>query len=59
MEVIYGFHYGQSIRIKTGPLAGIEGQFVQLKGKEYLAIYINILGQTVLSEINCCDIEPC
>lgn len=59
LEVICGFHNGQPARIKTGPLAGMEGQFVQLKGKDHLAIYIKILGQTVLSEINCCDIEPC
>jgi transcription antitermination factor NusG len=59
LEVIYGFNNGQPIKIKTGPLAGIEGLFVQFKGKEHLAIYINILGQTVLSEINYCDIESC
>lgn len=58
LEVVSGFQHGQPVRIKAGPMRGVEGYFVQVKGKDHLACHINILGQTVLVEVNYCDIEP-
>ncbi|MHC4464071.1 MAG: UpxY family transcription antiterminator [Planctomycetota bacterium] len=58
LEVVRGLHDGQPVRIKAGPFRGIEGYFVQVKGKDRLACHIHILGQTMLAEVNCCDVEP-
>ena len=59
LKVVCGFQSGQPIRIKSGPLQGMEGSFVQMKGKDHLAVYLKILGQTVLAEVNYYDVEPC
>lgn len=58
LEVVRGFHNGQPVKVKAGPLRGTEGYFVQMKGKHRLACHINVLGQTVLAEVNCCNVEP-
>lgn len=59
LEVIQGFQHGQHVRVKAGLLQGVEGNFVQIRGQDRLACYINILGQTILAEVNCCDVEQC
>jgi transcription antitermination factor NusG len=58
VKVVCGFHRGQPVRVKGGPLQGIEGCFVQIRGEDVLAVHINILGQTVLTEVDYCDVEP-
>lgn len=57
LEVVCGLHEGRPVRVKAGPFRGMEGYFVQMKGKDRLACHISILGQTVLAEVNCCDVE--
>jgi len=59
LNVVCGFQNGQLVRVKAGPLCGTEGRLVRMKGQDHLAVNISILGQTVLAEVNCCDVEPC
>ncbi|MHC4739493.1 MAG: UpxY family transcription antiterminator [Planctomycetota bacterium] len=57
LKVLCGFQRGQPVRIKAGPLRGMEGYFVRMKGQYHLAVNITILGQAVLTEVNYCDVE--
>lgn len=59
LKVMSGFQNGQPVKIKTGPLQDIEGTVFRMKGKTLLAINICLLGQTVLAELNCRNVEPC
>ncbi len=59
LKVLCGFQRGQPVRIKAGPLRGMEGYFVRMKAKYHLAVNIKILGQAVLTEVNYCDVEAC
>jgi len=59
LKVVCGFQRGQPVRVKAGPLRGMEGCFVLMKGRDHLAVNISILGQSILAEINYCDVEPC
>lgn len=58
LKVVRGFYKGQKVEIKSGPLQGMVGEYVQTRVGRYLAIHINILGQTVLVELEPCDIQP-
>ena len=57
LQVVCDFVKGQTVRIKSGSLAGIEGQFVRQEGRDCLAIHIDILGQTILVVVNSCDVQ--
>ena len=59
LKTVCGFQTGQPVIVKAGSLEGMKGHFVQMKGKDHLAVYIDILGQAVLSEVNYCDVKPC
>jgi len=54
-----GFQEGQAVRIVSGPLQGAEGIFVRTNGKNCLAVHIELLGQSVLAEVDENNIEPC
>ncbi len=43
---------GQWVRVIDGPLEGVEGQVVKQLGKLRLAVNVDILGQSVLAEVN-------
>lgn len=53
------YHEGDRVRITTGPLEGMEGTFVRIDGKHHLAIRIEILGQTVLTVVDCAIVQKC
>ena len=57
LKIVCGFRTGQPVIVKAGPLEGMKGYFVQMKSKDHLAVYIDILGRTVLAEVNYCDVE--
>lgn len=57
LKITCSFQSGELVRIKAGPLRGSEGSFVRIKGRDHLAVNIHILGQTVLAEVNYCDVE--
>ncbi len=58
IKVFSEFQSGQSVRVKAGPLRGSQGCFVRMKGKDHLAVNITLLGQSILAEVNSCDVEP-
>ena len=58
LEVIYGLCRGQQIKIKSGPLKGMIGKYLQRQNGRFLAIHISMLGRTVLAMLNPCDVQP-
>ena len=55
------YHYlkqGQRVRIKWGPLAGVEGVLVQKRGQQMLVLAIDILQQGASVRIDAADVEP-
>ncbi len=55
------YHYlkqGQRVRIKWGPLAGVEGILVQKRGQQMLVLAIDILQQGASVKIDAADVEP-
>lgn len=51
-EQCNGIKIGAWVRVVGGPLLGVEGQIVQQLGKMRLAINVDILGQSVLAEVD-------
>ncbi len=51
-EQYNGIKIGEWVRVVGGPLLGVEGQIVQQLGKTRLAINVDILGQSVLAEVD-------
>lgn len=47
---------GAWVRVKRGPLKGVEGYLVRLKGQSRLVISVNILSQSVATEVDCSDV---
>jgi len=48
IDVVNGFLPGDRVQIKSGPLAGFEGNIVDHRGKKWLEIYIEVLAQSIL-----------
>ncbi|MDP2276587.1 MAG: antitermination protein NusG, partial [Nitrospirota bacterium] len=48
---------GQRVRIKMGPLAGVEGVLVERKGQHLLVLSVDILRQGVSLKIDASDVE--
>jgi len=48
---------GASVRVKAGPLQGIEGLLVQFKNRNRLLLSLNLLARSVATEIDLCDVE--
>ena len=51
-------HEGQLVRIKSGPLAGIEGRLVQKTDRSLLVLSIDIIRQSTSVTIDAADVEP-
>ncbi|MBV9770833.1 MAG: UpxY family transcription antiterminator [Bryobacterales bacterium] len=49
---------GQAVLIERGPLSGIEGILVEIKGKVRLVVSIELLQRSVSAEIERCSIRP-
>lgn len=49
---------GRSIRVKTGPLKGVEGVLIERKGNYKLVIRIDLLQKGAAAEVSIADIEP-
>ena len=49
---------GAWIRVRRGPLTGVEGRLVQIKSQTRLVLSINLLSRSVATEVDACDIEP-
>jgi transcription antitermination factor NusG len=48
---------GAWVRVKRGPLKGVEGYFVRLRNQSRLVISVNVLSQSVATEVDCRDVE--
>jgi transcription antitermination factor NusG len=51
-------HLGDQVRVKRGPLAGLEGILVQKKGSYRFLLRMSLLMQAAAVEIDACDVEP-
>jgi transcription antitermination factor NusG len=49
---------GQGVRIKRGPLAGVEGILTEKAGQHILVLSVDILRQGVSLKIDASDVEP-
>lgn len=49
---------GQSVLIERGPLAGLEGILVEVKGRYRLVVSINLLQRSVAAEVDRTDVRP-
>ena len=46
------------VRVRRGPLAGVEGILVRAKGEARLVISVSMLSQSVAVEVDSCNVEP-
>jgi len=49
---------GDLVRVKRGPLKGVEGYLVRSKGNSRLVISVSVLAQSVAAELDAHDVEP-
>jgi transcription antitermination factor NusG len=49
--------HGSRVRIKHGPLSGVEGLLVERKGKHLLVLSIDILQQGVSVQVDAPNVE--
>jgi transcription termination/antitermination protein NusG len=49
---------GSWIRVRRGPLTGVEGRLVQIKSETRLVLSINLLSRSVATEVDARDVEP-
>jgi transcription antitermination factor NusG len=49
---------GQRVRLRTGPLAGLEGMLVQKKNGYRFVLSMDLIMQSVAVEVDAADIEP-
>jgi transcription antitermination factor NusG len=49
---------GAWVRVRRGPLAGIEGRLVRVKSAARLVLSVDLLSQSVATELDAQDIEP-
>lgn len=48
---------GQSLRLRTGPLAGLEGVLVKIKAGYRLVLSIDLLQRSISAEVDLADVE--
>ena len=49
---------GRLIRLKSGPLKGIEGGLIERKGSYNLVVRIDLLQKSAIAEVSIADVEP-
>ena len=49
---------GERARIKTGPMAGIEGVLLRMKSNLRVVLTLDLIMQSVAVEVDACDLEP-
>jgi transcription antitermination factor NusG len=49
---------GDWVRVKRGPLKGLEGYLVRSKGGSRLVLSVSVLAQSVAAELDASDVEP-
>ncbi len=53
----YDFHPGQLLRIRKGPLSGVEGQLLRRRGVHKLILRVHLLCQAVSVTLSAADVE--
>jgi transcription termination/antitermination protein NusG len=48
---------GARVRVRRGPLKGVEGLLVAFKNRGRLVVSVNLLSQSVATEVNAADVE--
>ncbi len=59
LEVHNGLLAGDHVRIRSGPLMGMEGRLVDFRSKKYFVIYITAIGKSVLVDAFGTFVEKC
>ena len=49
---------GKWVRIRRGPLAGVEGRLVRIKKQCRLVLSVELLAQAIATEVDARDVEP-
>jgi len=49
---------GAWVKVRRGPLAGIEGRLVRAKNQTRLVLSVELLSQSVATEVDAWDVEP-
>jgi transcription termination/antitermination protein NusG len=49
---------GSRVRVRRGPLKGLEGWLTRTKGHARLVLSVNVLSQSVATEVGFADVEP-
>jgi transcriptional antiterminator RfaH len=49
---------GQAVRVRSGPLEGLEGLILELRNKYHLVISVALLSRSVSVLIDSCDVAP-
>jgi len=49
---------GSWVRMRRGPLAGVEGRLIKVKSQTRLVLSIELLSQSVATEVDAWDVEP-
>ena len=49
---------GRLVRVKYGPLRGLEGLLVKKRKQQRLVVSVGVLGRSVATEISAADVEP-
>jgi transcription antitermination factor NusG len=49
---------GQAVLIERGPLTGLEGVLIEVKGKHRLVVSINLLQRSVSAEVDRRSVRP-
>lgn len=58
METGRSFAAGASVRIRVGPLCGLEGQIIRAAGRQRLAVSVRLLNRFVSVEVDPSWLEP-
>jgi transcription antitermination factor NusG len=49
---------GSWVRMRRGPLAGVEGRLIRVKSQTRLVLSVELLSQSVAAEVDAWDVEP-
>src|SRR6266571_1738558 len=49
---------GRRVRVKSGPLAGLEGILVRRKGKSRVVLSLDVIMRSIVADLDVVDLEP-
>jgi len=57
LEVAQGLQKGHKVKVQSGPLQGVEGEFIRRGERSCLTIHITLLGQMVLAMVDADNVQ--